>query len=102
MTSYQILYWHGIPVQVRAKDKGGRISKKLADRFMEAVDRAAMLSKNTGGDAYAAGFVWGERLSREGTAEEVAAQIVAEIESQYPEVDYRAVAEKLKAQRETG
>ena len=96
MATYQILSWHGIPVQVRARDKNGRVSKKLADRFMNAVDKAAMASKNTDGDSYTNGFVWGERIEREGTAEEVATAIVLELEAQYPEIDYRAVAQKLK------
>ena len=41
MTTYQVLYWHDIPLQVRAKGDGGRASVPLPDRFQEAVIDAA-------------------------------------------------------------
>lgn len=99
MATYQILSWHGIPVQVRARDSDGRVSKKLGDRFMTAVDKAAMASKNFDGDSYTDGFVWGEKLERDGTAEEVADAIINELEAQYPDIDYRTIAKRLREQK---
>jgi cvfA/B/C family virulence factor len=97
MAKYQILYWHGIPVQVRVRDKKGRVSKKLPQRFMDAVDSAAMASNNVDGESYTNGFQWGERQEREGDIQDIADALITELEEQYPEIDYRAVAQRLKA-----
>lgn len=98
MAKYQILSWHGIPVQVRVRDKNGRMSKELPPRFIDAVDRAAMLSKKSDSESYTNGFQWSDPQEREGSAQDVADALLVELEKQYPEIDYRAVAEKLKAQ----
>jgi hypothetical protein len=98
MAVYKILTWHGIPVQVRAQDSDGRVSKKLDDRFMDAVDKAAMASKRADGDSYADGFVWSEGIERAGTAEEVASAVVRELAAAYTDIDYRALATRLRAE----
>ncbi len=97
MATYQVLTWHGIPTQVRAKDAGSRtgISVQLPARFQDAIDRAAMAAKLTGSDEYTAGFAWGTRLEREGTAHDVAAAVAAELEAQYPDIDWRQIAATL-------
>ena len=96
MTSYQILYWHTIPMQVRAGGRHNRVSKELAPRFQEAVDSAAMLAGLTGTDAYLDGFSWGDVQGREGTPEAVAAAIVAELEAQYETIDWKGVAAAIR------
>ncbi|MBP8002996.1 MAG: virulence factor [Chloroflexi bacterium] len=96
MTPYQILSWHAIPVQVRAGGRHNRVSKELPARFQEAVDNAAMLAGLTGTDAYLDGFTWGEMQKREGTPEEVAAAIIAELEAQYETVDWKGVAAAIR------
>ncbi len=99
MATYQILSWHGIPVQVRAGGRRNRVSVELPKRFMEAVDKAAMASKHFSGDDYSEGFEWGERLERDGTPEEVANAVAAELDAQYPQIDHRSVALKLREAR---
>ena len=39
---YHILYWRDIPSMVKAKIGRKRLSRPLPDRFMEAIDAAAM------------------------------------------------------------
>ncbi len=95
MTTYQILYWHDIPVQVRAGGRRDRVSVPLPDRFQEAADKAAMRAKMTSSDAYIEGLQWGERQEREGTAEQVAQTIAAELEAQFEKIDWRGTADKL-------
>ena len=97
MTPYQILSWHTIPMQVRAGGRHNRVSKELSIRFQEAVDSAAMLAGFTGTDAYLEGFVWGEMQKREGTPEEVAAAVVAELEAQYETIDWKGVAAAIRS-----
>lgn len=98
MATYQILYWHDIPVQVRANDAGGRQSKPLSDRFQEAVDLAASAAGLIDGDDYTAAYRWSERQERDGTAAEVAAALAAELEAQYPEIKWRETAKAIKEQ----
>ncbi|MCP4168326.1 MAG: hypothetical protein GY759_20875 [Chloroflexi bacterium] len=99
MTQYQILYWYDIPTQVRAKQGRTRSSQPLAPRFMEAVDRAAMKAGLSGSDGYMSGFRWSEAVDKEGTPKEVATAIAAEIEGQYPQIDWRKTAELAKNNR---
>ena len=98
MTTYQIMYWHDIPVQVRAKAGRQRHSIELPARFQEAVDNAAMSAKLTGSDAYIETFRWGEEQAREGTPQEVAEAVAAELEAQYPAIDWRKTAAELRGQ----
>jgi hypothetical protein len=95
MATYQILYWHDIPVQVRAGGRRDRHTEPLPDRFQEAVDAAAMRAKLTGSDAYTDGFRWGEQQEREGTAAEVARAVAAEIAAAFEEIDWRKTADRL-------
>jgi hypothetical protein len=96
MARYQILFWHDIPLQVRAHDGDGRRSVPLPERFQEAVDRAAMAAGLHGGDAYTAGLRWGERLERDGPATQVAAEIAAELDAAMPTIDWQATARRLR------
>lgn len=98
MASYQVLYWHDIPVQVRAKGEGGRASMVLPERFQEAVDLAAMSVGLIGSDEYTDAFRWGEPQLREGDSPSVVAAVVAEFDQQYPRIDWRATANRIRAQ----
>lgn len=97
MTTYQIMYWHDIPVQVRAGGRRDRISIQLAPRFMAAVDSAAMAAGLTGSDAYLAGFIWTAAQERDGAPDEVAAAVAAELEAQYAIIDWRGTAAALRS-----
>lgn len=99
MAGYQILYWFDIPMQVKASIGRNRRTVPLSDRFSEAVDAAAMSAGLIGSDAYTEQFHWGEVQEREGDPEAVAMAVAAELEAQYPEIDWRATAQTLRAQR---
>jgi hypothetical protein len=92
MANYQILYWHDIPLQVRARDAQGRASAQLPPRFQEAVDQAAMAAGLTDSDSYTEALRWGEPHERAGTARDVAAAVAAELDQQLPVIDWRATA----------
>ena len=99
MATVQVLYWHDIPVQVRASAGRERRSLSLSDRFQEAVDRAAMMVGLIDSDEYTDVYAWGEPQEREGSPEEVARTLAAELEAQYTTIDWRATAEALRQQR---
>ena len=90
------MYWHDIPVQVRAGGRRDRVSVELPQRFQVAVDNAAMAAELTGTDAYLDGFRWAMAKEREGTPQEVATAVSQELESQYEKIDWRKTAAALK------
>jgi hypothetical protein len=96
MATYQILYWHDIPIQVRAGRRRNRESQSLSTRFQEAIDNAAMAAGLVGTDAYLDGFTWSEPQEREGTPAEVVGRVVAELETQFSNIAWRQTAERLR------
>ena len=94
MAKYKILYWKGIPSQVRAMDGNGRVNKPLPQRFQEAIDEAAMALGKIGTDSYTNGFQWGDEVEHPGTAEEVADAIAAELDKKHPSVDWRSLVKR--------
>jgi hypothetical protein len=97
MTKYQILYWHDIPLQVKAQEGRTRASKPLSDRFQVAVDNASMEAGLTGTDQYLDLMQWGEPQERDGSPDEVVAALVAELEAQYPRIDWRKTADSVRS-----
>ena len=100
MATYQIIYWHDIPAQVRAYDDDGRASAKLPDRFQVAIDQAAMAAGLVGDDAYLEGFRQSEKQERAGSAQDVADTVAGEIAEQYPSIDWRKTAAALRDARD--
>jgi hypothetical protein len=99
MATYEILYWHDIPAQVRARGTTprDRASVQLSTRFQEAIDAAAMATQLAGTDAYLSMFHWSEIAERPGTPQEVASAVAAEIEAQYDgEIDWQSTAADLR------
>lgn len=84
---------------MRARGEGGRASKPLAERFQEGIDAAAMAVGLFGSDEYTNAFRWSENQERDGSAPEVAAAVVAELEAQHATVNWRATVEKIRAEQ---
>ncbi len=93
MADYTILYWRDIPSMVEARE--GRAKKKiqLSDRFQVLIDAVAMRRNLVGTDAYIEQWKRGERQSRDGTVEEVAAAVAAELEARYESIKTAAMAD---------
>ena len=98
MATYQILYWHDIPVQVRARDADGRTGVQLPERFQETIDKAAMAAGLTGSEAYTEAFRWGDPQERAGTAQDIAAAVAAELDAEYPTIDWRTTVANIRPQ----
>ncbi len=96
MAEFQVLYWHDIPLQVRARANRQRVSRVLAPRFQAAVDNASMKSGLTGDDAYLAQLRWSDPEERPGSLDEVVEAVAAEIEARYPVVDWESTAASLQ------
>jgi hypothetical protein len=81
MATYKILYWQEIPSQVKAEDDMDDVTVQLPDRFQERIDLMAARRGLQEADAYLAGWKWSEEEDREGSAEEVAEAVRAELEA---------------------
>lgn len=101
MASFQVLYWHDIPLQVRSRAGRERANVSLPSRFQDAVDAAAMLAGLTGDDAYTDGLRWSDPQERSGRPDEVATAVAAEIDERYLSIDWRRTAAALKEQPKT-
>lgn len=90
MADVTIVYWRDIPAQVIV-GKGRRGSKQvLAERFEQAIDRAAMKAGMRDSDAYLGEWRKGEPYRVEGDAKEIAEREAARLEADYDQ-------ERLKA-----
>ena len=86
-----VIWWRDIPAQVVATAEAGSQRVQLAERFQEAIDRAAMHARLVGTDEYLdqwrrAGRPCGEDLAAEAAAE------AARLEASYPEARLKALA----------
>ena len=82
MATYKILYWQEVPSQITADDGVDEITLAMPPRFMERIDLLAAKRKLQQADDYLAQWRWSEEEEREGAAEDVAAAVKAELESQ--------------------
>lgn len=73
------------------------MSKQLPERFQEAIDQAAMAAGLLGSDDYTDAFRWGPSEERQGSAEEVAAAVAAELDARFPTIDWRATVEAIRS-----
>jgi hypothetical protein len=81
MATYKILYWQEVPSQVKAEDDQDEVNLPMAPRFMERVDRMAMKRGLQGSDDFLAQWHWSDEEEREGSAQQVAEAVVAELEA---------------------
>jgi len=83
MPGLTIVYWRDIPAQVMV-GKGRRAARaELAQRFAEAIDRAAMKSGAHGTDDYLADWRRDGPAETEGTPEEIVAAAAERLEADY-------------------
>ena len=98
MAEYQITYWRDIPSMVTAREGRRNISKiELPQRFQVAIDEAAMRANMIGTDAYLEQWRKDEWQERDGTHEEIAAAVAAEIEADYPPARIREILDQSYA-----
>ena len=91
MPDVTIVYWRDIPAQVIV-GKGRRGAKRqLAERFEQAIDRAAMKTGAAGTDAYLAEWRKADPYTVEGAPSEVAEAEAARLEAEYDQDRIKAL-----------
>jgi hypothetical protein len=97
MAEYQITYWQEIPSLVNAREgRRNRASVELSQRFQAAIDEAAMRAGMTGTDDYIQQWRRSEWIDQEGTPEEVAGAVAAEIEQTFTPERIREILASYK------
>jgi hypothetical protein len=81
MATYKILYWQEVPSQIKADDGLDEVTVPLPARFMERIDHLAAQRGLQGSDDYLAQWRWSDEQERDGSAEEVAEAVRAELEN---------------------
>jgi hypothetical protein len=80
--TFRVLYWQDIPSQIKAEDEdGGEASVLMPPKFAARIDDAAMDRNLLSAEDFLAQWRWGEEQNREGSAEEVAQKVRAELEA---------------------
>jgi len=84
MATYRIIAWQNIPAAVEVRDDNGQVTLQLSERFQALIDSAAMQLGLHDNDAYLEHWdaIDGDRA---GSASEVGAAVVAELEERFPE-----------------
>jgi hypothetical protein len=83
MATYQIFRWQEIPSVVEARDESSTKKQQLSDRFQALIDHAAMLRNLAGSDDYMDHWNRSAPETRPGSAAEVLAKVVAEVEDRF-------------------
>lgn len=92
MSKVTILCWQEIPSVVEAKDESGTEKIQLSTKFQELIDLIAMRRGLAGTDEYLMEWCKEAKPDREGEPKAVAADVAAEIESQYDQIKADALA----------
>jgi hypothetical protein len=79
MTRYRVLAWRDIPTTIEARDATGVVKRAMPRWFMQEISRITMREGLAGTDDYLEAFAWTAPVEREGTPEEVAAAVSAEL-----------------------
>ena len=88
MATYKILYWQEIPSQIKAEDDDDEVNLPLPPSSSSASTRLPCTQACTAADDYLAQWKWGDEHERDGSAEEVAQAVKAELEAQARLVDW--------------
>ena len=84
MTRYRVLAWREIPTQIEAPDTTGTVVKRPMPRwFMQEISRITMREGLAGTDEYLEEFAWTDGAERDGSADEVADAVSAELCAQF-------------------
>jgi hypothetical protein len=81
VTTYKILYWQEVPSQIKAEDEVDEVSLAMPPKFLERIDHLASQRGLQQADDYLAQWNWSDEEEREGSAQEVAEAVRAELES---------------------
>ncbi len=80
MSKYRVMYWKEIPQSFTVEGDGKTVKKQLSQKVQNKIDAYAMAVGATSTTDYAKEFKRGEWIEREGSPEELAETLLAELE----------------------
>ena len=87
MARYRIFYWKHIPSSITVEGDGRTIKKQMSQRIQNAIDAYAMAVGLTSSDDYSAQYKRGDWIERDGSPEEVADVLLAELETEFAKIE---------------
>jgi len=87
MARYRIFYWKHIPSSITVEGDGRTVKKQLSQKIQNAIDAYAMAVGLTDSDEYSAQYKRGDWVERDGSPEEVAETLLAELEAEFAKIE---------------
>ena len=87
MTKYRIMYWKHIPQSFTVEGDGRTIKKQLSEKVQNKIDAYAMADGLTSTSDYAAQYKRGDWTERDGSPEEVAQALLADLEADAAKIE---------------
>ncbi len=87
MARYRIFYWKHIPSSFTVEGEGRTIKKQMSQKIQNAIDAYAMAVGLTSSDDYSAQYKRGDWIERDGSPEEVADALQAELEAEFAKIE---------------
>ncbi|MBK6792259.1 MAG: virulence factor [Anaerolineales bacterium] len=87
MAKYRVMYWKEIPQSFTVEGDGRTIKKELSQKIQNKIDAYAMAIGATSTTDYAKQYKRGQWIEREGTPEEIAEALIAELETEGARVE---------------
>jgi Virulence factor len=87
MAKYRIFYWKHIPSSITVEADGKTVKKQLSQKIQNAIDAYAIAEGLIGTTEYAAQYKRGPWVERDGSPEEVADALLAELEIEFAKIE---------------
>jgi metal-dependent amidase/aminoacylase/carboxypeptidase family protein len=87
MSKYRVMYWKDIPQSFTVEGDGKTVKKQLSQKVQNKIDAYAMAVGATSTTDYAKEFKRGQWIERDGSAEEVAEMLLAELEAEAARIE---------------
>ena len=87
MSKYRIMYWKDIPQSFTVEGDGRTLKKLLSQKVQNKIDACAMVIGATSTGDYSKQFRRGEWVERDGTPEELADLLLAELEAEAAQIE---------------
>lgn len=87
MAKYRVMYWKEIPQSFTVEGDGRTIKKELSQKIQNKIDAYAMAIGATSTTDYAKQYKRGQWIEREGTPEDIAEALIAELETEGARVE---------------
>lgn len=87
MARYRIMYWKHIPQSFTVEGDGRTVKKQLSQKIQDKIDAYAMAEGSTSTSDYAAQYKRGEWVERDGSPEDVAEALLAQLEAEFSNIE---------------